>query len=130
MNRPLLGIGIGLVFLGLVAGAIAFTFRDDWRDDHDDEAVEYRVLDQSGQPTGSVVVINDDDRWDGPPPFVPFFPLVIIGGVLITIALVSRGRGRWHGPGGPGFEDWHRESHRSWSSATPNDAPPAPESKP
>jgi hypothetical protein len=75
MNRPLLGVGIVLVAFGLIAGAVAFSFRDDWRDDHD--PVEYRVLNQDGHPSGSVVVLDDGGRWDGPG-FFPFFPLIVV----------------------------------------------------
>ena len=121
MNRPLLGVGIALVAFGLIAGALAFSFRDDWRDD--DDPVEYRVLNQDGQPSGSVVVIDDGRHWDGPG-FFPFFPLVIVGGVLITIAVVSRGgRGRWHGGGPRDFDEWHRQTHWNWDSAAPKDPP-------
>lgn len=127
MNRPLLIIGIALVSLGLVAGVIGFAFRDEWRDEHD--PVEYRVLDGDGQATGSVVVIDDGREWRGAPGFFPFFPLVVVGGVLIAIAVFTRGRRHWHG-GGPGdFESWHREVHWNWGSAAPREAPPSnPES--
>jgi hypothetical protein len=121
MNRPLLGIGIGLVAVGLVAGALVFAFRDDWRDD--DRAVEYTVTNAQGEPTGNVVVV-DGDRWRGGPGFFPFFPLIVVGGVLIVIGAVSRRGGPWQG-GRRDFETWHRETHWNWGSTGPKD-PPAP----
>ena len=123
MNKPLLIIGVALVSLGLVAGAIGFAFRDEWRDDHD--TVEYTVTNAQGDPTGNVVVI-DGDRWRGGPGFFPFFPLVVVGGVLIAFAAFS-GRGRhWHGGDRRDFEDWHRETHWNWGSSAPKDPPAAP----
>jgi hypothetical protein len=116
----LLRIAIVLIGVGAVAG-IASAIAWHYNDDHD-RTVEYRLVNQDGTPVnqngGSVVVVRDD-HWRGRP-FFPAFPLVIIGGVLLTVALVSRNRGGgWGGPGGGRFDDWHREAHRT-------DAPPPP----
>jgi hypothetical protein len=121
----LLRIGIALIGLGVlagVAGALIWGLDGpDWRDND----VEYRIVNDQGQQTdqGNVIVVDRDGR-DGPPFFFPAFPLVIVGGVLITIALVTRGgRGGWGGPRGR-FDEWHREAHRG------NGAPPSPPSSP
>lgn len=118
----LLRIGIALIALGVVGGIVGGLIwgfdGPDW-----DREVEYQVVNESGEPTGgNVTVIREDDR-DGPP-FFPLFPLVIIGGVLVAVALFTRGRGGWGGPGGPRgrFEDWHRDAHRENG---PPAAPPA-----
>src|SRR5512139_210800 len=122
MNKPLLGIGIALVAFGLIAGAVAFSFRDDWRDD---DPVEYRVTNAQGQPTGSVVVV-ENDHWRRGPGFFPLFPFVLVGGVLIVVAVFARGGRHWNGGGRRDFEDWHRETHWNWGSPVPNEPPSAP----
>ncbi len=124
----LLRIGIALIALGLVGGIAAAIFWDGPNWDRD-RTIEYRVVNEDGSPVeaGNVTLIREDDR-DGPPPFFPFVPLVIVGGLLVTVALVNRGRGGggWGGPRGR-FEDWHREAHREVAHRGngPPDAPPA-----
>lgn len=125
MNRPLLLIGIALVAIGLTAGIFAVAFRDEWKDD--DNTVEYRVLNADGQETGSVVVL--EDGWRRGPGFFPFFPLIVIGGVLIAIAFFARGHGD-HWRARRDFEDWHRETHWNWGSNGPKDPPASPPQAP
>ena len=118
MNRTLFGIGAVLVALGIVAAIATFAFHDRWDDDRE---IEYRVVNEDGsEGDGSVIVL--DDGWRGGPGFFPFFPLLVVGGVLITIAVFSRGR---HHRGRGDFEDWHREAHWNWGSAGPKE-PPSP----
>lgn len=120
----LLRIAIVLLAVGAIVGlgsAIAWHYDDDH-----DQTVEYRLVNQDGTPVnnngGSVVVVRDD-RWRGRP-FFPAFPLLIVGGVVLTVALVSRGRhGGWGGPHGR-FEDWHRDAHRN-DTPPPSTTPPA-----
>jgi hypothetical protein len=122
MNRTLFGIGAVLVTLGIVAAIATIAFHDRWDDDRE---IEYRVVNQDGsEGDGNVIVV--DDGWRGGPRFFPFFPLLVVGGVLITIAVFSRGR---HHRGRGDFEDWHREAHWNWGSAGPKEPPPpaAPE---
>ena len=121
MNRPLFIAGALLISAGLIAGIVAAATHDRWGDD--ERTIEYRVTDASGQPSGERVLVVDGDGWRRPG-FFPFFPLIVVGGVLVTIALVSR-RGRWGG--GPGdFERWHRETHWNWGSSGPRTDAPAP----
>ena len=116
----LLRIGIALIALGViggVVGAVAWGFDGpDW-----DREVEYQVVNQQGEPTGDPVTIIRDDGRDGPPFFFPGIPLVLIGGVLVAVALFTRNRGGWGGPGGPrgSFDEWHRDAHRDNGGATP-----------
>ena len=121
MNRPLFVVGTFLVAAGIIGGAVAIATHDRW-DGDDDRTIQYRLSDGDGDTTGDRVVVVEADRWSGPR-FVPFFPLIIFGGVLITIAALS-GRRRWGGPGD--FESWHREAHWNWGSAGPRQEPPAP----
>ena len=107
-------IGIALIAVGLIGGIAAAIFWDgpDW---DRDETVEYRVVNEDGSPAegGTVTLVREDDR-DGPGPFFPFVPLVIVGGVLTTVALVNRrggGPGRWGDPRAR-FDEWHRDAHR------------------
>ena len=105
----LLKVGIAVLVLGVVAGIAAAIF---WDGPDRDRTIEYRVVDQDGQTaTGEdtgVVVVADED-WNGPR-FFPAIPLLVIGGVIVTIALVSRRRGGWGDPRSR-FEEWHREAH-------------------
>ncbi len=113
----LLRIGIALVAVGLIGGVVGAIF---WGFDGPnwDRTVEYQVVNEDGQATGDpVTVIREDDR-DGPP-FFPFFPLVLVGGVLVGVALVTRGRGGWGGPPRGRFDEWHRVAHRENGPSTP-----------
>jgi hypothetical protein len=116
--QMLLRVGIGLIALGVVAGIAAAIF---WDGPDRDRTVEYRVVEQDGEQTAGedpgVVVVADQD-WDGPR-FFPAISLLVIGGVLVTIALV-RGRGGWGDPGSR-FEEWHRTAH-SDNPASPTGA--------
>ena len=99
----LLKIAIGLLVVGVAGGVVAALV---WDGPDHDGTVEYRVVDDgSGEQE---VVVLPDDGWDGPP-FFPAVPLVVVGGVLLTVALVSR---RGGGRGGPGrLDEWHRRAH-------------------
>ncbi len=114
----LLRIAIVLLAIGAIVGigsAIAWHY-----DDVHERTVEYRLVNQDGTPAGnggSLVVVRDG-HWRGRP-FFPAFPLLVIGGVVLTVALVTRNRhDGWGGPRGR-FEDWHRDAHH-------NDTPPPP----
>ena len=104
----LLRVGIGLLVVGVVAGIAAAIF---WDGPDRDREIEYRVVNQDDSATGedSGVVVVTDEGWDGPR-FFPVFPLLLVGGVLVTIALVARKRGGWGDPRGR-FDEWHREAH-------------------
>ena len=117
MNRTLVAIGGALIVLGIIAGAATFAFSDRWDDDHE---VEYRVVNENGQADsdGNVVVVTDDG-WRRGPGFFPFFPLLVVGGVLLTIGFVSRGRGAPWQARREYFEDWHREAHRTDAQSAP-----------
>ena len=115
----LLRIGIALIALGVIGG-IAGAIIWGWDGPDRDRTIEYRVVNEDGTPVDGDqrVVVIDDDR-DGRR-FFPFFPLVIVGGVLVTIALVTRGRHHWGGPHGH-FDEWHRQAHQQNGP----EAPPA-----
>lgn len=114
----LLRLAIILLAIGAIVGigsAVAWHYND-----NHERTVTYHVTNQDGSTTTndrSIVVVRDG-HWRGRP-FFPGFPLLIVGGVVLTVALVSRNRR--HSWGGPHhhFEDWHRDAHR-------NDAPPPP----
>ena len=111
-------IGLALIAAGIVAG-IASAVIWGWDGPDRGRTVEYRVVNEDGSAAGGEgnVVLLRDDEWDGPR-FFPFFPVLIVGGVLVTIALVGRGRGGgWSGPRGR-FDDWHREAHREDSAGS------------
>lgn len=107
-------IGLALVGIGIIGGIVA-GFATDWDFDRD-RTVEYRIVNTSGEPaTGDQPVLVVERDHDFPRRrFFPFAPLVVVGGVLIVVGLVTRG-GRGGGPGGPwghrSFEDWHRAAH-------------------
>ena len=118
MNRTLVIIGGALLALGIIAGAATIAFSDGWDDEHQ---VEYRVVSESGgADSGGNVIVVTDDGWRRGPGFFPFFPLLLIGGIVLTVGLLSRGRGRpWHNRREL-FEDWHRQAHSSPTSTEPN----------
>ncbi len=123
MNRGLFVVGAVLVTLGIAAGIAAIAFNDRWDDDRE---IEYRVVNEGGseQGDGSVVLVTEDG-WHGGPGFFPFFPLLIVGGVLITIAFFSRGTNHENWRERREFEDWHRETHFNWGSTGPKEPPAA-----
>lgn len=112
----LLRIGIALIAVGAIAGIATALF---WDGPDRDRTIEYRVVSEDGTPAEGDpnVVLVREDGWDGPR-FFPVFPLVVVGGVLVTLALFARGRGGWGGPRNR-FEDWHREAHRDDGGVAP-----------
>jgi hypothetical protein len=121
VNKPLLIAGSVLVAVGIAAGIAAVATHDRW---DDDRTIEYRVSDGDGNPANDRVIVLDEDGRRGPG-FFPFFPLIVVGGILITVAAFS-GRGRWHN-GHRDFDSWHREAHWNWGSSGPRpDQPSAP----
>jgi hypothetical protein len=123
MSRTWLWVGIVLIVIAIGGGIAAAAARHHWNDDHGD----YRVIStgDDGATGDHVTVVDDGRRWGGPP-FLPVFPFVVIGGVIIVLALTS-GRRRQHwGAGGrdADFERWHREAHWNWGPAASQ--PPAP----
>jgi hypothetical protein len=113
----LLRVGIGLIVVGVIAGIAAAIF---WDGPDRDRTIEYRVVETGDTAAGEdpgVVVVSDED-WDGPR-FFPAIPLLVIGGVLVAIALISQRRGGWGDPRSR-FEEWHREAHPNGSSTQPS----------
>ena len=103
----LLRIGIALLAVGVVAGVVGAIF---WDGSDHERTIEYRIVSEDGTAVGGgggSVVLVSDGGWRGPG-FFPFFPLLVVGGVLVTVALLSRRRGGC-GPGG--FEERHRAAH-------------------
>lgn len=103
----LLRIGIVVLMLGIIGGvasAIAWRAGDD-----DHRTVEYRIVssDQDAA-TGQTVVLVDRDNWRGGH-FFPFFPFLVIGGILIALGVFGGGGRRWDRH--QRFEDWHRDAH-------------------
>jgi hypothetical protein len=107
----LLKIAIGLLVAGVAGGIVSAAV---WAGPDHDRTVEYRVIDDGGGE-GEVVLV-EEDGWDGPF-FFPAVPLAVFGGVLLTVALVSRRGGGWGGAGR--FEEWHRRAHNT-QQARPN----------
>jgi hypothetical protein len=101
-------VGIGVLIVGVVAGVATAIF---WDGPDRDRTTEYRVVDDGDTAVGddADLVVVADEGWNGPR-FFPAFPLLVIGGVLVTIALVSGRRGGWSDPRSR-FEEWHREAH-------------------
>jgi hypothetical protein len=139
----MLRIGIVLVAFAAIAGVITLVVRHNRDDGH---TVAYHVTHTGTASDGSsdIVVVRDGDGWRGGRGFFPFFPLLVLGGVLVTVGLLTRGkRHRWAdahfggpgGMGGPGgfggprfrdraFEEWHRAAHRE--DPNPKDVSPPP----
>lgn len=121
----LLRIAIVLLAVGAIIG-VGSAAAWHYGGDHD-RTIEYRLVNQDGTPAnanGGPVVVVRDDHWHGRP-FFPGIPLLVFGGVLLTVALVSRGRhGGWGGPHRH-FEDWHRDAHRGDAAPPPPPATPA-----
>jgi len=103
-NSWLFRIGIVLVVIGVLGGIAAGIARGRWDGDQT-RTIEYRVVNQDGQPVPGqqqpIVVVEPHGGY-GPGPFFPVFPLVFFGGILIVAAIfVTRDHDRrrgWRGP--------------------------------
>ena len=120
MNRRMLtGIGVSLLVAASLVAVGAVAYRAGERDDDVRVARELVVGDEGTR----TVIVSDGwrDGWHGGPGFL-FFPLLVIG----LIILFSARRGRWGGPWqvrDDAWREWHRREHAAGAATSPS-APP------